>query len=131
MKKLTSTLTILFALALYATAQNGGVFQRGFVSDEMYYNARTEGGESLILPNSHGSGDDAQAPLGGGTLLLIGLGAAYAVGKKRKEKRFPLGDENERRCRNLRHRLFWIRSGLSQSPTCNFCNPDFSNFASA
>jgi hypothetical protein len=87
MKKLA--LTLFLALALGATAQNNsGLFQRGYVSDEVYYNAGGARDDSpLILPNTHGSDTDTPAvPMGSGIAMLVGLSAAYALGKKRKEK---------------------------------------------
>ena len=88
MKKTIITLAIIFGLGLGAFAQ-GGLFQYGAVSDEEYYGAgysRGEGGlNPLVLPD-HGQSDNAPAaPLGGGALLLIGFGAAYALKKKREE----------------------------------------------
>ena len=41
--------------------------------------------EDFALPNSHGLASDSGAPLGSGITVLIGLGAAYLVGKRRKE----------------------------------------------
>ena len=38
-----------------------------------------------MLP-PHGSDDNEPAPLGSGVAVLLGLGAAYAVAKKRNEK---------------------------------------------
>ena len=83
MKKTITTLSLLLALTLCATAQNGGgLFQRGFTPDET---TNTREGEGLIsLPGSHGSDNDADAPLGSGIAVLLGLSAAYAL-KKRKE----------------------------------------------
>ena len=45
------------------------------------------GDSGLMLPGSHGSDSDtsADAPLGSGIAVLMGLGAAYMVGKRRKE----------------------------------------------
>ena len=34
----------------------------------------------------HGESDDGDAPLGSGIAMLLGLGAAYAVAKKRREE---------------------------------------------
>jgi len=85
MKKTLLTLAILFALALCATAQNGGgLFQRGSMPDD--YNEYDRTGSGLILPNGHGNPGDADAPLGGGIAVLVGLGAAYLVGKKREKE---------------------------------------------
>ena len=42
-------------------------------------------GLGLILPTGHGETGDTSAPLGSGIAVLMGLGAAYLVGKRRKE----------------------------------------------
>jgi len=87
MKKLTLAIAILFGLSIGAMAQNSGLFQRGYVSDEVYYNAGGAREESpLILPGQHGSDSDTPAPLGSGIAVLIGLGAAYAASKKRNNE---------------------------------------------
>ena len=85
MKKTITTIAILLGIALCATAQQtgGGIFERSYVSEEA---SNPRSGESLLsLPGSHGSNTDTDAPLGGGIAVLVGLGAAYALGKKRKE----------------------------------------------
>ena len=80
MKKLTLTFAIVLAMALGAMAQQGGgLFERGAV----LYNNRDG---SLILPGSHGLDTDQNGPLGSGIAVLMGLGAAYLVGKKRREE---------------------------------------------
>ena len=89
MKKLALTIAIVLGLGMGAYAQ-GGLFGYGTVSDEEYYsygmndNYRDGG---LIMPGlpSHGQTENQEAPLGGGALLLIGFGAAYAL-KKRSKK---------------------------------------------
>ena len=84
------TLAIAIALGLSFTvlAQNdgGGLFRYGAVSDESYYGSAYCEDFNLnrdpILPDlplQHGSDQSQSAPLGGGVLLLIGLGAAYAI----------------------------------------------------
>lgn len=96
MKKLTLTIAIVLGmtLGLSAQQQGGGLFERGYVSDEVYYNSGSSYYDNLfrlsldpsdlVLPD-HGGNDDVDAPLGGGIALLLGMGAAYAVAKKRKE----------------------------------------------
>ena len=87
MKKTLTTLTILLGMALCATAQNGGgLFQRGSMPDEAYYEDYNTRDGGLILPGGHGQNTDADAPLGSGIAVLLGLGAAYALGKRRKEE---------------------------------------------
>ena len=84
MKKTLTTIAILLGITLCATAQNGGgIFERGYVSEEA---SNPRSGESLLsLPGSHGSNTDTDAPLGGGIAVLLGFGAAYAFAKRRKE----------------------------------------------
>ena len=92
MKKLALTIAIVLGLSIGVFAQ-GGLFQYGFVSDEEYYgsaywaldqNNMRDGLFAPGLPN-HGLTDNQDAPLGGGVLLLIGFGAAYALKKKNEE----------------------------------------------
>jgi hypothetical protein len=89
MKKLTVTLTLILGMTMASFAQNGGLFQRGYVSDEVYYDAgsaRPSGDSPLVLPGQHGSDTDTPAPIGSGIAVLVGLGAAYMVAKKRREE---------------------------------------------
>ncbi len=91
MKKLVLTIAIVLGMALGATAQfsqnnnNSGLFQRGYVSAEEYYDGYRDA--SLISPRlpNHLQDDNQDAPLGSGIALLLGMGAAYMVAKKRKE----------------------------------------------
>ena len=86
MKKTITTIAILLGMTLCATAQQtgGGLFQRGYVSEEA---SNPRSGESLLsLPGSHGSNNDAEAPLGNGIAVLAVLGAAYLLDKQRKEE---------------------------------------------
>lgn len=87
MKKLLIIIAIVLGLGIGAFAQ-GGLFQYGAVSDEEYYGASSRDGSVplLSLPNTHGESNDFPAPLGSGIAILVGLGAAYLVGKKRSEK---------------------------------------------
>ena len=93
MKKTLLTIAIVLGTAIGAMAQQGtgGLFERGYVSDEVYYGtgdsyyfSQLRGG-LLNLPE-HGLYEDQDAPLGSGLALLLGMGAAYLIGKKRKEE---------------------------------------------
>ncbi len=95
MKKTLLTFAIVLGISMSSFAQ-GGLFQYGEVSDQDYYYgsawyALDQNNEfqrnSLLLPGLpfHGETDNMDAPLGGGALLLIGFGAAYAL-KKRSKK---------------------------------------------
>lgn len=87
MKKQIITLTILLGLGLSAFAQsgnhNGGMFQKGPEPRE-YSNNRDY--DAPMLPSSHGETGDQSGPLGSGVAVLLGLGAAYLVGKKGREE---------------------------------------------
>jgi len=60
---------------------NGGLFGLG----ELFTRENGNGTFGLSLPNQHGGTGDTDAPLGSGIAVLMGLGAAYMVAKKRKE----------------------------------------------
>ena len=59
---------------------DNGLFGMG--GGTLFSNTRNGG---LVLPGSHGQTDDSNAPLGSGIAVLMGLGAAYTL-KKRREK---------------------------------------------
>ena len=80
MKKLALTIAIVLGLSVASFAQ-GGLFQRGAEPES---NTNREGTPSL--PGQHGlEGDQPATPLGTGIAIMTALGAAYLVGKKRKE----------------------------------------------
>lgn len=85
MKKSILILSLVLGLVIGASAQNGsGLFKRG---DAMENTDRgfAKDGMTPGLPGQHGLEGDQPAPLGSGALLLIGLGAAYAIGKKKND----------------------------------------------
>ena len=103
MKKLALTIAIVLGISLCSFAQEenvnvnafaqeengGGLFKYGEVKEKegsSWFNIKS--GKALVLPglpNSFGSTDDEDAPLGSGVAMLFGLGAAYLLAKKRKE----------------------------------------------
>ena len=97
MKKLVLTTALILALGLTTFAQSGGGALRRSKEYREYLNAgkmnNQAGGlrtnnNTPLLPNSFdnpGDFDGTDAPLGSGIAVLIGMGAAYAIGKKRKE----------------------------------------------
>jgi hypothetical protein len=91
MKKLALTIAIVLGISLGSFAQ-GGLFQYGEVSEDNYGSAwfaldQNKVNRDPLLPGlpGHEENGNQTAPLGGGALLLIGFGAAYAL-KKRNEK---------------------------------------------
>ena len=85
MKKLALTLAIVLGLGVASFAQ-GGLFQRG-ASDESTGN-REDGIAMPDIPDHNLSGNqdgNGTTPVGSGIAVLMGLGAAYLVGKKRSE----------------------------------------------
>ena len=86
MKKLSMTIAIVLGLSLttFANPNDGGLFQRGASQPEATeFGVRTDGMPKL--PN-HSSAENQDAPLGSGIAVLMGLGAAYLVSKKRREE---------------------------------------------
>ena len=84
MKKLALTIAIVLTMGLGAYAQS--LLGKS--------NAERAGGRDLTTPmivDNHNYDNDANGngettPLGSGIAVLLGLGAAYLVGKKRKEE---------------------------------------------
>ena len=92
MKKLALTIAVVLGLGMttFANPDGGGLFQRGEAGPESsaIYGNRMEAGD-MLLPNHNVNGNqnaDNPAPLGSGIVVLLGLGAAYAVAKKRREE---------------------------------------------
>lgn len=91
MKKLILTAMITLTLGLCANAEpfeGGGLFERGMVSDEMYYGSGYRSYDDPLMPvlPPHGESTNQDAPLGSGILLLAGLGAAYALRKRQTKE---------------------------------------------
>ena len=87
MKKLALTIAIVLGLSMttFADPNGGGLFQRGGDEGITINNREGEGPTMPGLPG-HGSETNEDAtPLGSGVVVLLGLGAAYLVGKKRNE----------------------------------------------
>ena len=88
MKKLILTFAVILGISLSVNAQyfgGGGLFERGVVTDEEFYGA--SGLRDAGMPNlpKHDQPGNQDAPLGGGILVLAGLGAAYALSKRKEE----------------------------------------------
>jgi hypothetical protein len=83
MKKLALTIAIVLTMGLGAYAQS--LLGKS--------NAERAGGQDLTTPmivDDYNYGNDVngtgETPLGSGIAVLVGLGAAYVVAKKRKEE---------------------------------------------
>ena len=87
MKKLALTIAIVLGLSMTTFAENGGgLFQRGEAPQNSGVFGDRDGGVMTPGLPGHGSDENENAPLGSGVALFLGLGAAYLVGKKRKEE---------------------------------------------
>ena len=95
MKKLTLTIAIILGMATTTFADGGGLFNRGnnarngasgysYFSTDGLSDIRTD--EPTPLLPMHGLDDNQDAPLGSGIVVLMSLGAAYMVAKKRREE---------------------------------------------
>ena len=86
MKKIALTLAIVLGLSMASFAQGGGLFGQGQSTEESTTTTMYDRGGAPGLPGGgHGAGGNQPAPLGSGIAVLIGLGAAYAVAKKRED----------------------------------------------
>ena len=90
MKKLVMTIAIVLSMGATTFAQDVEVYEErglfGMGKESSIFGAKA-GEDALLLPG-HGLDDDQDAdesPLGTGIALLTTLGAAYLVGKRRKE----------------------------------------------
>ena len=83
MKKLALTLAIVLGLSMTTFADGGGLFKRGETPEQQggVYGTR---GVGPVLPG-HDQTNNQNAPLGTGIAVLAALGAAYLIGKRRKE----------------------------------------------
>ena len=86
MKKLALTIAIALTMGLSVYAQEGGLLNRGVTFDKQQDKGMMKG--DVVSPGvpGHGSDTDEPAPLGSGVAVMLGLGAAYLVGKKRNEE---------------------------------------------
>jgi len=83
MKKLALTIAIVLGLGMvsFAGPRDGGMLGRG------EKNNRNNNNSGIFTPKlpDHGQTGNQSAPLGTGVMVLTALGAAYLVGKRRKE----------------------------------------------
>ncbi|MBR3493227.1 MAG: hypothetical protein IKH44_13130 [Bacteroidales bacterium] len=88
MKNTLITIAIILGLGMTALANpdTGGLFQRGAVTDEEFYGSGFRSNAKPMLPfHEQNTNQPATTPLGGGIAVLVSLGAAYLVAKRRKE----------------------------------------------
>jgi hypothetical protein len=86
MKKLLLTAAIILGLATttFADPNGGGLFKRGETPENS--ETRYTQGETPLAPGHGLTGNqNGEAPVGTGIVVLLGLGAAYLIGKKRNE----------------------------------------------
>ena len=89
MKKLALTIAIVLGLGMASFADNGGLFNRGASAPASSTPSSSyEGNRTFFAPRipDHGQTTHQNAPVGSGIAVLTALGAAYLVGKKRREE---------------------------------------------
>ena len=82
MKKLALTIAIVLGLSMTTFADGGGLFQRGNNPTKSF---RDYDDERYPIMPIHDLNHNQDAPLGTGIAIMTALGAAYLVGKRRKE----------------------------------------------
>ena len=90
MKKLVLTIAVVLGLGLttFANSNDGGLFQRGASEPSQGLYGDRDGllPAAPGLPSDFGlEGNQDATPLGSGIAVMLVLGAAYMVTKKRKE----------------------------------------------
>ena len=92
MKKLVLTIAIVLGMAFVSFGGQNytgerGLFERGHNSSDYANGNRTDPNYPLLPTTLNGQHQDANdnAPVGSGIAVLIGLGGAYLIGKRRKE----------------------------------------------
>lgn len=87
MKKLSLVLAIVLGMGAMAFAQDVEVYEEAGLFGKGTKMFQNRSGEGLLLPDEHGSDEDANAdaPLGSGILLLAGMGAAYLLKNKKND----------------------------------------------
>lgn len=88
MKKTLFTLVLVLGLLMTASAQEKGLFGRAPQENYGYSYRGDENRDNpgFGLPGDHGLEGDQTAPLGTGTALLLGFGAAYLVSKRNRKE---------------------------------------------
>ena len=90
MKKLIMTIAIVLSMGAMTFAQDisaetyeeRGLFGKGGIFSKL---GEDEDPLMIGLPDEHEMNGNQDTPLGSGIAVLMGLGAAYLVGKRRKE----------------------------------------------
>ena len=85
MKKLVITIAIVLGLSMTTFADGGGLFQRGTTDEQLYGKSGESGPITPSLPGHDQTDNQDATPLGTGIALMLGLGAAYLVGKRREK----------------------------------------------
>ena len=90
MKKLVLTIAIVLGMSAASFAEyGGGLFQRGVLDEEYYglgyFEWERDNLNKPLFP-LHDENTNQNAPLGGGVAIMLGLGTAYLLGKKRREE---------------------------------------------
>ena len=89
MKKLALTIAIVLGMGMTTFAQDVEVYDRAGLFGKapgIFRGGEPDEDPLFGLPSEHGLDTDTDTPLGSGIAVLVGLGAAYIVAKKRKKE---------------------------------------------
>jgi hypothetical protein len=79
-KKIVTIVVALMLSSIPAMAQV-------FMTDEELQNSRVGTTTFTVdMPGQYNSGEDWYTPVGGGSVLLVGLAGAYLLGKRKKDE---------------------------------------------
>lgn len=86
MKKLAIIIALLFGVNTFILAQDGLLRRGPEPVQDMF--GKSNNDAMPLLPSQHdlGGNHDADAPLGSGVLVLLGLGAGYAIARRKKSE---------------------------------------------
>lgn len=87
MKKIAIIIALLFGMNSFILSQTGGMLRHGPEPVQDMF-GKSNNDAMPLLPSQHdlGGNHDADAPLGSGVLVLLGLGAGYAIARRKKSE---------------------------------------------
>ncbi len=87
MKKIAIIIALLFGMNSFILSQTGGMLRHGPEPVQDMF-GKSNDDVMPLMPTQHNQGGnhDADAPLASGVLVLLGLGAGYALVRRKKSE---------------------------------------------